>query len=369
MLYLLKYLSELNSDILGFFRIFDYITFRTAGATVTSFILVMWLAPFTVRKLKRFRATAANRYEGIFDEKYIDRAKDSTPSMGGILVIGAIVVTGALWARMDNPVAIVLIATLISFSLLGFMDDYAKVVHKNRDGMSERSKLLTQILLASLAVLFLNALPESANVPIQDLYVPFKKTPLWSSPFVMVIEIAAIVGAANAVNFSDGKDGLCAGCVTISTAAYAVIAYLCGHMTFAGYLFLPSIPSAGEALVVAGATIGACAGFLWYNCFPASMFMGDTGSLPLGAMLGLLAVIVRQEILLIVIGFIFVMEAGSVILQRTYFKLTKGKRLFLCTPIHHHFERKDWTETQIVVRFWILSVIFAIIGLATLKLR
>ena len=369
MLYLLHHLSDLRIDILGFFRIFEYITFRTAGATVTAFVLVMWLAPFTVRKLRKFRATAANRYEGIFDEKYIDRAKDATPSMGGILIIAAIVAAGVLWARMDNPVAIVLIATLISFSLLGFMDDYAKVVHKNRDGMSEGSKFLIQCLLASMAVLFLNALPESANIPIQNLYVPFLKAPVWSSPWVLVIAILAIVGAANAVNFSDGKDGLCAGCVTVSTSAYAVIAYLCGHELFSGYLFLPHIPSAGEVLVIAGATVGACGGFLWYNCYPASMFMGDTGSLPLGAALGLSAVIVRQEVLLIVIGFIFVMEAGSVILQRAYFRLTKGKRIFLCTPIHHHFERKDWTETQIVVRFWILSVIFAIIGLATMKLR
>ena len=201
-----------------------------------------------------------------------------------------------------------------------------------------------------------------------NLYVPFINTPVMIGWWVMIIAVLAIVGASNAVNLTDGKDGLSTGCMIFATIAYAVIAYLCGHRIFADYLLIPFIPGAGEAVVFASAVIGACIGFLWHNCHPASMFMGDTGSLALGGIIGLLSVLVRQEFLLFLVGGVFVMEIASVMIQVPVFKLT-GKRVFLCTPIHHHFEKLGWTETQIVVRFWILSGIFALLALGTLKLR
>ncbi|MEA4863042.1 MAG: phospho-N-acetylmuramoyl-pentapeptide-transferase [Victivallaceae bacterium] len=350
-------------------RVFDYISFRAVAAAVTSFLLVMWLAPWTVRMLKRFRATAVCRYEGLMPEEMIDRNKDKTPSMGGLLIVGAITVSSILWARMNNPIAIVLVATLLSFSAVGFVDDYMKVAKRKRDGISGRAKLLGQVLTVGMALLFLDAMPGNAGAPITDFYLPFIKDALFASQWILLFELLVVVGTSNAVNITDGKDGLASGCVIFAVSAFAVFAYLSGHKVFAEYLFLPKIPSAGEAMVFAAAVVGACGGFLWYNCFPASMFMGDTGSLALGGALGMLAVIVRQEFLLPIIGGVFLMEIGSVMLQVPYFKLTHGKRIFLMTPIHHHFEKKSWTETQIVVRFWILAAIFALLGLATLKLR
>lgn len=369
MLYLLDNLSEINADALGFFRIFGYITFRAGAAAATAFLLVAFFGPYTIRKLKNLNATAACRYEGIMEEKYIDRSKDKTPSMGGILIIIAITIACILWSDLSNPVASVLLAVTVSLALLGFTDDYIKIARQNKDGISAKMKFSGQMLIATMGILFLYALPHDNAVPLQDLYVPFLKEPIFSSPWVLLLEILVVVGASNAVNITDGKDGLSSGCIIFSVGAYAIIAYLCGHKIFASYLFLPYIPSAGEALVFSSAIIGACGGFLWHNCNPAGMFMGDTGSLALGGALGMLAVIVRQELLLILIGGVFVMEIGSVMLQVPYFKLTHGKRIFLCTPIHHHFERKGWKENQIVVRFWILAAIFALLGLATMKLR
>ncbi|MDD4817017.1 MAG: phospho-N-acetylmuramoyl-pentapeptide-transferase [Victivallaceae bacterium] len=367
MIYLLSLFSDI--DGLGMLRVLDYISFRAAAAAVTAFLTVMLLGPYTVRQLKRFRATAACRYEGLMPEEMINREKDKTPSMGGVLIVGAIALSTVLWAKMTNPIAVVLLATLLSFSALGFVDDYAKVAKQKRDGISAKTKLLGQFLTVMIGLLFLYAMPEQYGVPLTSFYVPFMKEPWFSSNFVLLFDIVVVIGASNAVNLTDGKDGLSSGCVIFAVGAYAVIAYLSGHVVFAKYLFIPYIPSAGEALVFSAAIAGSCAGFLWYNCFPASMFMGDTGSLALGGALGMLAVIVRQELLLAIIGGVFVMEAGSVMLQVPYFKLTHGKRLFRCTPIHHHFEYKGWKETQIVIRFWILAGIFALIGLATLKLR
>ena len=290
--------------------------------------------------------------------------------MGGILVVGSIFLSTILWANLANKLVIIFVATLVSFSLLGFLDDFAKVAYGKRDGIPGKVKLLFQVLIALTAIYFFDSLPETGSI-VRDLTLPFIKFPvIIGMPVVLAYAFGTlvVVGSSNAVNLTDGKDGLAVGCATFCTLTYAAFAYLCGHRIFAEYLTIPFIPGAGEVVVFACAIAGACIGFLWHNCHPASMFMGDTGSLPLGGVIGLIAVLVKQEITLALVGFVFVMEAGSVILQVASVKL-RNKRIFLCSPIHHHFEQKGWTETQIVVRFWIIAGICALLGLATLKLR
>ncbi len=364
MLYMLAQLQELFGPL----RLFEYVTFRAAGAAFTAMLLTFIFGPLTVRLLKRFRTAAPARLEGLVDEKFIDRDKDKTPSMGGLLIVASITVATILWGALSNPLVIVFLCTLLALCALGFIDDYSKIARKG--GVSGRMKLLCQFLIALTAIYVLDSLPESRGL-LRQLMVPFYKAPLiggmaalWSYAFASLV----VVGSSNAVNLTDGKDGLAVGCAIFCALTYAAFSYLCGHRLFAGYLSIPFIPGASEVVVFAAAIAGACIGFLWHNCYPASMFMGDTGSLPLGGSIGLIAVLVKQELILVVVGGVFVLEAVSVIIQVTSFKLFK-KRVFLCTPIHHHFEQKGWTETQIVVRFWILSGIFALIGLATLKLR
>ena len=262
----------------------------------------------------------------------------------------------------------ILVGGMTAFGTLGFVDDALKVFRQDRDGLPEKPKLFLQFLLAALAVGCFCLAPETATL-MKQFYVPFLKNPLftnsWLIPAFSVLAIAVMV---NAVNFTDGKDGLAAGCTIFCSFTFAVFTYLMGHKIFASYLDLPYISGIEEAVVFAFAICGCCIGFLWHNCYPAAMFMGDTGSLALGGAISLLAVLVRQEILMFVIGGVFTMEFASVVIQRYYYKMTK-KRVFLCSPIHHHFERLNWGETQIVVRFWILSGIFALIALGTLKLR
>ncbi len=345
-----------------------YLTFRAGGAAMTAFLITVLLGPWMVRRLKNFRAMAPNRYGGgLMPAELINKEKEKTPSMGGILVIGAVLVAGSLWMRITNPIALILMVSTALFALIGFADDFAKVAYRRRDGIPGKLKLVGQFLVAGVAVYCLDCLPEYRSY-MQDLMVPFLKEPVWQSLWVLPFSVVVVVGASNAVNLTDGKDGLAAGSAIFCTLAYAVFAYLCGNKIYAGYLHIPYIPGCGETVVFAAALIGSCIGFLWHNCYPASMFMGDTGSLALGGAIGLLAVMVRQEVLLLLVGGVFVMEAVSVILQVGSFKLT-GKRIFRCTPIHHHFEFGGWTETQIVVRFWILSGIFALLALGTLKIR
>ncbi len=345
-----------------------YLSLRSGGAAFTAFAITVLLGPWTVRRLKNFRATAPNRYGGgLMPEEMIDKEKARTPSMGGLLIVGAVVASSLLWMDIFNPIAMILVVATVLFAAIGFADDFAKVAYRRRDGIPGKAKLLGQFLVAGVAVGCLSALPEYRHF-MHDLMVPFLKNPAWTGWPVLIFSAVVIVGASNAVNLTDGKDGLAAGCSIFCTLAYAVFAYFCGNKIFAGYLYIPYIPGCGETVVFAAALIGACIGFLWHNCHPASMFMGDTGSLAIGGAIGLLAVMVRQELLLLLVGGVFVMEAVSVMLQVGSFKLT-GKRIFRCTPIHHHFEFGGWTETQIVVRFWILSGLFALIALATLKLR
>ncbi len=366
---MLEYLAFFDNAI-GPLRLFKYVTFRAGGALMTSLLIAYFLGPFTVRFLKSLGANAPARLEGLVKEEFVDRRKDKVPSMGGVLIVFSIIISTFLWATPTNPLVIVFVATLFSLALVGFLDDYSKVAHGKRDGIPGKAKLALQVLIALCGAWYLDCLPATGS-STRDIMLPFLKNPLLMEiPILVALAFAAlvVVSSSNAVNLTDGKDGLAVGCSVFCTLTYAVFAYMCGHRIFAAYLNIPFIPGASEVTVFAAAIVGACLGFLWYNCHPASMFMGDTGSLALGGSIGLIAVLVRQELTLVLVGGVFVMEAVSVILQVISFKLFK-RRIFRCTPIHHHFEQLGWTETQIVVRFWILSGLFAMIGLATLKIR
>lgn len=362
MLYLL---SELSGSF-GPLRLFNYVTFRAGGAWLCAFLLVLCLGSFTARKLRALNIRAAERLEGLVPPEFIDKRKSDTPCMGGILLIGAVVVSTLLWAA-PGAISWVLAGSTLLLALTGFADDYIKVTRQDRGGLPGKWKLAAQFAVAAGAMWIWSRSPQLNSI-LRELYVPFAKEPVLNSWWCFPFAVLVIVGASNAVNLTDGKDGLASGCTIFCVLTYAVFTYMMGHRIFAGYLNIPHIPGVGEAVVFAAAVCGACIGFLWHNCHPAAMFMGDTGSLPLGGAVGMLAVLARQEILLVVVGGVFVMEIASVILQVVSLRLS-GRRLFICTPIHHHFERKGWTETQIVVRFWILAGVFALAALATLKLR
>lgn len=346
-------------------RLIDYSTFRSGAALLTAFFLCIIFGPMTVRMLKN--AIAPERLKGLVDDKFIDQQKGKTPSMGGLLIVFAIAVSTGLWSDFSNPLPAVFLGTLLTYSAIGFIDDFYKVFRKDRDGIRGRTKLLLQFLSAGGALwAFHQISPETFT----QFTVPFMKGALFVMPVWLSYLYGAlvVVGASNAVNLTDGKDGLCTGCMIFCALAYGVFAYVTGHRVFAEYLDVNYIAGASEVVVLTAALIGACIGFLWFNCHPAAMFMGDTGSLALGGVIGLIAVLVKQELLLVIVGGVFVMEIVSVILQVTSFKLT-GKRIFRCTPIHHHFEQSGWTETQIVTRFWIIAGLLAFIGMATLKIR
>jgi len=364
------YLSEYHQQF-GPLRLFSFVTFRAAGAAFTAMVLVILFGPLTYKLLKRFRLEAKGRYDDIFDKDLIDENKENTPSMGGVLIILAITISALLWGDLSNSLLKVFLSVLLALGGVGFLDDYQKVRRPDSKGVSAKFKLFYQIIIAGIAVSFIFQIPSTSDYMFQFM-VPFLKEPLITGfsggVIVAVISILAIVGSSNAVNLTDGRDGLAVGCSIFAALTYAAFAYLCGHRVFAEYLKIPYILGAGEIGVFAAALAGACIGFLWYNCYPAMMFMGDTGSLALGGTIAMVAVLVRQELTLVIVGGVFVIEALSVILQVSYFKLTR-KRIFLCAPIHHHFERKGWTETQVVVRFWIIAGICALAGLATLKIR
>ena len=359
---MLSFLSAF-SEVFGPFRLFDYVTFRAGGAAGTAFLLVVLFGARFAAMLRNLNIRAAARYDGLIPDELLDKRKNSTPCMGGILLIGAVLIATLFWSRWEasNGISWILMGGTLAFALIGFIDDFLKVFRQQRDGLPGKLKLLGQFIAGGVVVWLFWRSPD-LNPIMRSFVVPFIKEPFdfgswwWILPIFSVAII--IVGAANAVNLTDGKDGLASGCTIFCSLSYAVFTYLMGHQIFAAYLDLPYIKGIEEAVVFAAALGGGCVGFLWHNCHPASMFMGDTGSLALGGAIGMLAVLSRQELLLALIGGVFVMEIISVILQVLSFKLT-GKRIFLCTPIHHHFERKEWTETQIVVRFWILSGIFA----------
>ena len=352
-------LYPLAGDI-GAFNVFRYITFRTGAATLTALFIAFAFGPPLIRRLSRLRVGQPIREIGPDHQ-----AKAGTPTMGGLLILMSLLVSVLLWSNLDSRAVWILVGLTTGYGILGFVDDYAKVREGSSAGVSARAKLFWQTLLASIVAL---AIYTDPNFDAQ-LSVPFFKN---FTPHIgwLYIPLATfiIVATSNAVNLTDGLDGLAIGPVMISAGTFLILAYAAGHAVIAEYLAIKFVPGSGHLAIFCGALIGGGLGFLWFNAPPAQLFMGDVGSLALGGALGTIALLIRQEILLAVVGGVFVMETVSVIIQVTSFRLT-GKRVFLMTPIHHHFEKLGWAEQKIVVRFWIVSAILGLVALSSLKLR
>ena len=366
---MMYYLHRL-SDQFGGFNVFSYVTFRAVAAAITAFLISLIFGNFVIRKLTALKLGQPIRLAAeVHRLAELHGGKQGTPTMGGVLVIGAVFLSSALWARPDNRFVWLALFSMIYLGALGFADDYLKVTKKKSAGVSGRYKLLFQIILAGIVTsVFLTS--PLLEVQARSLYVPFIKAPVIDnmSWFTLLFFALVIVGSSNAVNLTDGLDGLAIGCTVTVAFDYALLTYVAGNFRIAEYLQVPFYPFTGELTVVCAALIGAGLGFLWFNCHPAKVFMGDTGSLAIGGMIGVVAICCKQELLLVVVGGVFVIEAVSVILQVISFKAT-GRRIFAMSPIHHHFELMGWKENTVIVRFWILSGIFALLGLATLKLR
>jgi phospho-N-acetylmuramoyl-pentapeptide-transferase len=367
MLYYLHLLQDLFSPL----RIFHYITVRAVAGAGTSFLLCVIFGPWVIEHLRRLKIGQYQRGKDHVAPIYdLHLHKEGTPTMGGVMIIGAVWISSLLWTIPGNLYVMLTVLTMSFMGLIGFLDDYTKVSRKNARGISARKKLIAQILWAVVLTYVLLNIPQTEE-RTRSLFLPFLKTPLIVNLGIigaLIFSAVVLIGATNAVNLTDGLDGLAIGCSSSVTLCYLVLAYVAGHAELARYLLVTAVPGAGELAVFCGCLAGACLGFLWHNCHPAQVFMGDTGSLALGGAIACVALLIKQELLLILVGGVFVMEAMSVILQVVSFKL-RGKRIFLMAPIHHHFEMKKWSETQITIRFWILSIIFALIGLMSLKLR
>jgi phospho-N-acetylmuramoyl-pentapeptide-transferase len=366
---MMYYLHLLSEQIKGF-NVFTYVTFRAVAAAITAFVLSLVFGNYVIRKLIALKAGQPIRTAAeVHRLAELHSGKKGIPTMGGVLVIGAVVISSLLWARPDNPFVLLAVFTILYLGVLGFVDDYLKVAKKKSDGISGRLKLVFQLALAAIvAVVFLsNPLIE---VQARSLYLPFFKVPVIPNMGWLTVAFFAlvIVGSSNAVNLTDGLDGLAIGCTITVAFAYALLTYAAGNFRIAEYLQVPFYPFTGELTIFCSALVGAGLGFLWFNCHPAKVIMGDTGSLAIGGAIGVIAICCKQELLLAVVGGVFVLEAVSVILQVISFRLT-GKRIFAMSPLHHHFELTGWKENTVIVRFWILSAIFALLGLATLKLR
>jgi len=365
------YFSPLN--------VFRYITVRTAVASLTALLISLLLGPWVIDRLRDLQVKQFIREEGPKGHQ----KKAGTPTMGGVLIVAAIVIPTLLWADLRNLYVLLAVGATLSFGTIGFIDDYNKVVKRRNMGLRPSAKFLYQVLTcAGVGALLLTLQAHGAYST--QLSVPFDKRlhpdlvidsllthqyiwPLAFVPFILFL-VLVIVGCSNAVNLTDGLDGLAIGCVLVSSAALTVLTYISSHARFAEYLEIQKIPDAGDLVIFCGSVVGASLGFLWYNAHPAEMFMGDVGSLALGGAIGTVAVIIKQEILLLSIGGVFVLEALSVIIQVGSFKLT-GKRVFRMAPLHHHFELIGWSESKIIVRFWIAALVFALFSLTTLKLR
>ena len=393
---MLDYLSQRilewahNSDWesrLSFLRLFRYITVRSAGAAITSLMLSWWLGPKVIRWLKDLK----------FGQEYSDKAEEAgllamrvnkkgTPTMGGLLIVLALVLSTMLWTQFWNPQVELVMLSVVVLAGLGFYDDYSKILKQSGGGTPPRVKLIVQFALAAFVGIYLWNLPATSELHlvgiksvwhtnlVSTLMLPFYKYPLHVGAVVGVVVALAIVGSSNAVNLTDGLDGLAIGCTLIVGFVFLVFTYLAGNVKAAAYLQIPYVAGAGELTVFCSALLGAGLGFLWYNCHPAQVFMGDTGSLALGGAFGIVAVLIHQPFVLVIAGGVFVAEAGSVIIQKSWFKFTRirtgtGRRIFLMSPLHHHFEKKGWHESQVVIRFFILCVLCAVVALATLKLR
>jgi phospho-N-acetylmuramoyl-pentapeptide-transferase len=352
---LVQYFSPLN--------VFKYLTFRSAYAAVTALLIAFLFGPMIVEKLRALKFGQSVRTDG--PESHL--AKSGTPTMGGILIIIAVTVGVLLWADLSNAYVWLALGSLVGFGAIGFVDDWLKIKRRNSDGINPWVKFGAQVVVASAAALLI----YDPNSPATTyLYVPFFKLPVLNLGAAWLpIAVIYVVYWSNAVNIADGLDGLATGLTIMALIAFSVLTYLTGRADWSAYLNIPYVKGAGELTVFNLALLGACVGFLWFNAHPAEIFMGDVGSLALGGVLGVLSLIVKKEILLLLIGGVFMMEILSDVLQVGYFKITKGKRLFKMAPIHHHFELKGWKETKVVTRFWILGGIFAILALSTLKIQ
>jgi len=360
---LYSFLSSLAENY-SFLNVFKYITFRTGLSVITSFVIVFLIGEPLIRIFKKNQISGPIRQDGPIDHII---KKSGTPTMGGLIIILGIFLGTFLWADLKNIYILIVIFISIGFGLLGFIDDLLKIKQKNSRGLNSILKLLGQVTISLIAIYIL--LEHSEHKFLNNLYFPFfKNLILPMGIFFIPFSLFVIVGASNAVNLTDGLDGLATVPVMLVALSYTLISYVVGNTIFAEYLKIPYVQNSGELSIFCGAIFGSCLGFLWYNAPPAKIFMGDTGSLSLGGSLGAVAIIVKHEIVLAIIGGLFVLETVSVIIQVLSFKLT-GKRVFMMAPIHHHFEKKGWPESTIVIRFWIIAIILALIGLATLKLR
>jgi phospho-N-acetylmuramoyl-pentapeptide-transferase len=389
---MLLWLAQFFQQDVGVLRVFSFITFRAVFATATSLFIGLAAGPFVIRKLTAMKYGQAVRTDG----PQTHLKKHGTPTMGGVLILLSIAISTLLWCDLSNRLIWPVLIVTLGFGAVGWVDDYRKVVYQDPEGMRSREKYFWQSLVGIAAALYLAfsvSAPNTGKVfelffawvqsgfsmdlpPKADLIVPFFKTisyPLGVWGFI-ALTYCVIVGSSNAVNFTDGLDGLAIMPTIMVGSALGLFAYLTGSVTYSKYLFIPHIPGAGELIIFCGALAGAGLAFLWFNTHPAQVFMGDVGALALGGALGTIAVIVRQEIVLFIMGGIFVAETVSVMIQVLWFKYTKkrygtGRRVFLMAPLHHHFEQKGWKETQVVVRFWIITMILVLVGLSTLKLR
>ncbi|MGS0827352.1 phospho-N-acetylmuramoyl-pentapeptide-transferase [Shewanella sp. 0m-8] len=360
---MLVYLAEYLTQFYSGFNVFSYVTFRAILGLMTAMVFSLWWGPKMIARLQLMQIGQVVRNDG--PESHF--SKRGTPTMGGLLILAGVFISVLLWGDLGSRYVWVVLFVLGSFGLIGFIDDYHKVVRKDTKGLIARWKYLLQSLAALVIAVYLYASAQSPGET--QLVVPFFKDIMPQlGGFFIVLVYFTIVGSSNAVNLTDGLDGLAIMPTVMVAAAFALIAYLSGHVQFASYLHLPYLPGAGELVIVCTAIVGAGLGFLWFNTYPAQVFMGDVGSLALGAALGAIAVLVRQEILLVIMGGVFVMETVSVILQVGSYKL-RGQRIFRMAPIHHHYELKGWPEPRVIVRFWIISLFLVLLGLATLKLR
>ena len=357
-LYILEYLSSINSN----FQVFEYITLRAILSIITALMISLILGPYIINQFHIKNMSEVIREDGPSSHM----SKSGTPTMGGLLILSSLLISTIFWANLENKYILYLIFTTMSFALIGFLDDYKKLT-KNKNGISARKKILLQLIVAGIISYTMFTFMETTQE--QQLIIPFFKDVIidlgiFFIPFVMLV----IISTSNAVNLTDGLDGLAIMPVVLVSGALGIFAYLSGNINFSEYLLIPYIKDSGEITIFIGALVGSGLGFLWFNTYPAQVFMGDVGALSLGAAVGVIAIIVRQEIVLVIMGGIFVIEALSVIIQVLSFKYRK-KRVFLMAPFHHHFEQKGWAEPKVVVRFWIISFILILIGLATLKLR
>jgi phospho-N-acetylmuramoyl-pentapeptide-transferase len=345
--------------------LFQYITFRTAAAALTAMLITLLSGGWMIRKLREFQIGQQIREEGPASHQ----TKAGTPTMGGLLILAGLILPTLLWSDLSNIFVLILLFVTLAFGGIGFMDDFAKLKKKRSLGLTAKQKLALQIGVAAIVGGILIYLANTSNYYDTRLNFPFIK---WWRPdlgyLYILLVVMVIVGASNAVNLTDGLDGLAIGSVLIASIAYTAMAYLSGHFIFSAYLHIAFLKHAGEISVFGGALVGSSIGFLWYNAYPAEVFMGDVGSLSLGAAIGTMAVLIKQEFLLVMVGGLFVMEALSVIIQVGYYKLTK-KRVFLMAPLHHHFELKGWREPKVIIRFWIIAILFMLLSLTTLKLR